>query len=251
MTITEEIRDILARGTIKENLYILPEQLDRKTYEQVNKVLEALGGKWNRKLKGHSFAKPMDEVFAALITEGEVEVPADFDFHETSPDLAAQVIAQAEIKSGMLILEPSAGNGALARPARYAVGGSRNRNLICIDIMRQMVENLWRQEFYARCEDFLSMKPEFWAPMDRIVMNPPFSKNADVKHVAHALSFLKPKGLLVSIMSAAIEFRNNAGYPALRDLIRNCGGSIEPLPEGAFKHAGTKVRTVLVTIPGS
>lgn len=72
---------------------------------------------------------------------------------------------------------------------------------------------------------------------------------ADTKHVAHALRFLKPDGLLVSVMSASVTFRDNKLTADFRALIRERGGDIEALPEGSFKSSGTGVNTVIVTIP--
>ncbi len=95
--------------------------------------------------------------------------------------------------------------------------------------------------------DFLAQEPE--ASYDRVVMNPPFAKQADIKHVLHALRFLKPDGLLVSVMAASVAFRDNKLTLDFRDLIRERGGDIEALPEGAFKSSGTMVRSLIVTIP--
>jgi hypothetical protein len=82
---------------------------------------------------------------------------------------------------------------------------------------------------------------------DRILMNPPFSRQADVDHVLHAHSLLAPAGRLVAIMSAGVTFRCNGKTEALRSLIEK-HGAIESLPEHAFRESGTDVRTVLVTI---
>ena len=55
--IGDEVADILRRGEWDGTLFRLPPgQLDRKVYEQVDKVLRALGGKWNRSARGHLFA---------------------------------------------------------------------------------------------------------------------------------------------------------------------------------------------------
>jgi type I restriction-modification system DNA methylase subunit len=86
---------------------------------------------------------------------------------------------------------------------------------------------------------------------DRVVMNPPFAKQADIKHVMHALKFLKPDGKLVSVMSASVDFRDNKLTKEFRDLIAERGGRIEALPDGAFKESGTMVRTVIVEIPAN
>ena len=75
-------------------------------------------------------------------------------------------------------------------------------------------------------------------------------KQADIKHVQHALRFLKPDGLLTSVMSAGVSFRDNRLTQDFRDLIRARGGDIEALPEGAFKASGTMVNTIIATIPG-
>lgn len=45
--ISPEVMDVLKRASIKDNSVILPpERLDLKFYQQVAKVLKALGGKW-------------------------------------------------------------------------------------------------------------------------------------------------------------------------------------------------------------
>jgi hypothetical protein len=79
--------------------------------------------------------------------------------------------------------------------------------------------------------------------------NPPFAKQADIVHVKHALKFLEPAGLLVSVMAGNVEFRDNKLTQDFRDLVEHRGGVIEALPDGSFKSSGTQVRTVLVTIP--
>ena len=99
----------------------------------------------------------------------------------------------------------------------------------------------------VRHMDFLVQAPE--ASYDRVVMNPPFAKQADIKHVLHAFRFLKPSGLLVSVMAASVAFRDNKLTQEFRDLIRDRHGDIEALPDGAFKASGTMVRSVIVTLP--
>jgi hypothetical protein len=79
-------------------------------------------------------------------------------------------------------------------------------------------------------------------------MNPPFAGQADIEHVTHALNFLKPGGKLVAIMSAGVTFRQDRKAADFRALIWGMGGTIEELPEDAFKQSGTSVRTVLVEV---
>ena len=59
--IPENVLNVLGECRADGNLLYLPSvQLDRKAYTEVNKVLENMGGKWNRKAKAHVFAKDDD-----------------------------------------------------------------------------------------------------------------------------------------------------------------------------------------------
>ncbi len=83
---------------------------------------------------------------------------------------------------------------------------------------------------------------------DRVIMNPPFADKADIAHIRHALGFLRPGGILVSVMSAGVQFREDRTTAAFRELVTSSGGEITALPDGSFAESGTDVRTVLVTI---
>jgi len=83
---------------------------------------------------------------------------------------------------------------------------------------------------------------------DRIVMNPPFEKGQDVKHVLHAYSLLKPGGRVVAIMGAGVSFRQDKLYRDFRQTLRALGGTMEKLPPGSFKASGTGVNAVVVTL---
>lgn len=73
--------------------------------------------------------------------------------------------------------------------------------------------------------------PEF----DKVVMNPPFYGRHYVKHVRHALKFLKPGGTLVSILPATAHYDHGELKGDWRDL-----------PVGSFSDAGTNVPTGLL-----
>jgi hypothetical protein len=45
------IKGILSRSTVRENIVVLPGQLDRDSYLRVDKVLRAIGGKWFSRLQ--------------------------------------------------------------------------------------------------------------------------------------------------------------------------------------------------------
>jgi hypothetical protein len=54
--LTPTVQAVLRQAVITDNSLVLPEQLDRKVYEKVNKALESAGGVWSKRDKAHLFA---------------------------------------------------------------------------------------------------------------------------------------------------------------------------------------------------
>ena len=218
-------------------------QLDRQTYLDTDKVLRGLGGKWNRKARGHVFNfNPSEKIELALVTGGYVDEKKVLGFFETPPDLATQLVEMAEIQPGMLVLEPSAGLGAIAEAAARIVG----RDMVwTVEIDPERAEVLRTKGFPVWEGDFLAWPGGAY---DRVVMNPPFPRQTDIDHVFFAWEdCLEPGGRLVSVMSAGVTFRNNRKTAAFRELVET-HGRIEPNTEGAFKASGTMVNTVTVVM---
>ena len=67
MRIDSAIIEVLAKAEVSGNTMRLTEQLDRKTYQQVSKVLSAIGGKWNSPKKCHIFADDVEDILQSLI----------------------------------------------------------------------------------------------------------------------------------------------------------------------------------------
>jgi predicted RNA methylase len=244
MRIDNEVLAVLSRAGTSGRELTLIGQLDRKLYERTNKVLEAAGGKWNRKAKAHVFESEAFDRIDQIILTGEVEIPKDeFNYFPSPPFVVARLLELANIERGMRVLEPSAGRGAIAF-ACADLGASVD----CVELMEANYTALCADTRLSSVTrgDFLEVTPV--PEYDRIVMNPPFAKQADIKHVNHALKFLKPGGALVSVMSASVSFRDNNLTKDFRALIEDRGGQIEALPDGAFKDSGTLVRTVIVEI---
>ena len=245
MKVENDVLSVLSRATIDGPKLFLTGQLDRALYTRTNKVLEAAGGKWDRKAKAHVFTGDAGERVEQIILTGDIVVPKDdFEYFPTPPAVAARVLELADLSPGLVVLEPSAGRGALALPAAAA-----GCTVDCCELMPANHDYLLQQPTLRAVtrQDFLQVPPEQF--YDRVIMNPPFSRQADIKHVLHALKFLKPGGRLVSVMAASVSFRENKLTTDFRDLVAARGGAIEALPEGSFKASGTMVNTVVVTIP--
>lgn len=245
MRVSNEVLAVLSAAELNGNSLVLKGQLDRAMYVNVNKVLEAAGWKWNRKAKAHTCEGDAVDVLEQVLLTGEVTVAKDeFEFFPTPRAIVDELIELADLSPGMRVLEPSAGRGAIAGP--LAETG------VVIDAIEMMPANCEAlaasgiRLMSVRCADFLTVEPtEFY---DRVVMNPPFSRQKDIKHVMHAFKFLSDGGRLVSVMSAGVTFRNDRLMNEFCAFVEAHDGEIAPLPEGAFKESGTMVRTVVVTL---
>jgi protein-L-isoaspartate O-methyltransferase len=248
LSLDDEVLSILRDAVVESNVLRLPPiQLARPLYERVNKALDAMGGQWNRKLKGHVFAdvERLTRGLAQIFGNGQVtNEQKAFGAFFTPPELAAEMVDMAEIESGMRILEPSAGNAYNVEPLKVVT-------LDTIDVCEinpqfaQRLAQMLRVQLVA--EDFLGYQP---GPVyERIVANPPFNDGLDIVHVNHMLDCLRPGGVLVTVMSNGFTFRQNKATQALHErLARECGVlDCRDLPEGSFKEAGTGVKTILLT----
>lgn len=248
MRVSQDVLEVLDRSrTDGRQLFLPPVQLDRKLYELTDKVLRLAGGKWLRASKSHVFPEDAGDIIEPILLTGEISnAKQEMQAFYTPPELATMAVSEAEITFGMSVLEPSAGGGVLARAAHDA-GGS----VTCVELNERGAATLAADPTYddVVCGDFLSVKPSdlIGFPFDRAVMNPPFSKQQDARRVLHAVQFLKPGGRLVSIMSAAVQFRETDLYRRVRQLVDDNGGACMCLPPGSFRAAGTGVNTVLIS----
>jgi hypothetical protein len=247
MTIDIPILQILERVEIRGNTAFLPTgQLDRKVYEKVNKCLEAIGGKWNRKSKGHVFDSDPTDLLDSVVVTGQVtDWRKELQFFPTPRPVALQMLDLAELSGSETILEPSAGKGAILDVVRERFPRC---HLFANDINPKFRDVLLAKRYTnVSCDDFLrfTFATKF---VDRIIMNPPFTRQQDVDHIAHAFeNFLKPGGILVSVVSESPFFRSTAKSEMFRRLVTMHGTSFS-LPAGAFAESGTEVMTRIVKL---
>jgi len=249
--IADTVLAVLSGLEIDGNAVRIRQQLDRKLYVEVNKVLEALGGKWDRKAKAHLFldSDPADEIDAVVVSGAYLDRKKVYQFFETPDDLADRMVDEAEISPFHSVLEPSAGHGKIVRAIWRRYPGHS------VSMVELDPKNCERLTGLADVEgagntfvlegDFLTgMRSPKWG---RILMNPPFTRLQDVDHVTHAFNLLRPGGRVVAIVSESPFFRQEAKAAAFRGLVMACGRS-EQLPGDAFRESGTMVRTRLVVL---
>jgi protein-L-isoaspartate O-methyltransferase len=177
------------------------------------------------------------DAMAESLKAGVQVVSADQLF-PTPPELAARIVALADLEAGQHVLEPSAGTGRLLRAAL----GTPGVDVVAVEIRENLARALAPkpgESYSVRQGDFLTLGPKELGTFDRVIMNPPFAGAADVKHILHARALLKPGGKLVAVC---------ANGPNQRKALKHLADTWEDLPEGSFKASGTNVRTVLLTM---
>lgn len=238
--VSEDVMAVLKRSRIEGNALYLPDLFDnRPLYNDVMKVVGGAGGRWNKKSKAHVFeTDPRPKLGIVLESGMAVNEKKKWQAFYTPPDLAEEIASMADV-SGHLVLEPSAGGGALADACMKA-GAFQVR---CIEMNPEAAVKLEAKGYIPVCsEDFLTQQPA--SPYKRIVMNPPFTKNQDIKHIAHALTWLAEGGLLVSVMLG------NTKRPKLKEMLNGRDWKIKDVPAGAFKQSGTNISTAILVVKG-
>ena len=221
-------------------------QLDRKMYTDVNKALDAMGGKWNRGLGGHVFKLDPREQVEGLLGNGELVIEKD-GFFETPELVVKRMFELAEPLNNSYVLEPSAGLGAIAEHLCHYYD-EEYLYLIEKNVERaNKLKSVFTKSIVA-CGDFLDFAND--QKFKRIYMNPPFENLQDIDHVQHAYKFLSDDGIMVSVMAESAFFREDKKSVAFREWLTGYGviGYSEKLPEGAFKSSGTMVNARLVVI---
>lgn len=245
MKIREDVLAVLAECEIKDStLYLPPEQLERRTYEVVNKCIASIGGKWNRKAKGHVFDYDPTEAFENLMLTGETEdMKKTFQFFPTPRPIAEIMCDMAELDDRHEIMEPSCGKGDLADVIYERAG-----NVFCVEINKDMERYLAEKPYTHIIADFLSLAPGQVVEFDRIVMNPPFSKQQDIDHIYHAYDLLKSGGVLVSVISPSPFFRTNRKSVNFREWLDALHAEVLSIDAGAFKESGTMIATKIIKL---
>lgn len=245
MKVPIAVLEVLDRAETDGPRLVLTGTLDRKLYLDTAKAIEAAGGKWNKRERAHLFDGDAADAIEGLLLTGEiVSRKQQFGYFPTPAPVVQQLIDLAELQPGMTVLEPSAGRGAIAE-AVAATGAVVD----CVEIQEDHASVIFDAGYanLVLLKDFLTTGPG--TGYDRVVMNPPFARQADIQHVTHAYRFVKPGGRLVAVMSSGVTFRNTTPSREFRVLLEAAGGDIHPLPDGAFQESGTGVNTVIVVIP--
>lgn len=158
------------------------------------------------------------------------------DFFPTPAHVAQRMARLANIREGMRVLEPSAGNGNLADAAK-AEGGQVD----VIEISSQLRDILTAKGYTVVDHDFDGFTPD--KPYDAIVMNPPFSNRQDAAHIMRAFGMLAGGGTLAAIAGEGVFFGKDQKAVAFREWLEHHSADVEPLEAGTFNDNALLAQT--------
>lgn len=174
----------------------------------------------------------------------------DLAYYFTPKKASDELFDRCSIRTGARVLEPSAGTGHLVRAM---IGLDRDLKIDAIEIHPERVAALKlirHPNLRVQQANFLQTVPN--PVYDYVVMNPPFSGTHWMEHVVHAFDFLKPGGLLYSILPASAEVMESPKHEKFRawaDLNKErWGWQWRELPPEAFVEAGTRINTVILSL---
>ena len=244
----DEAQHAINNAFVKDDvLYLAPGQLDPKIYKQVKKKIEGIGGKWKGgKVSGYLFPKNTDiESLLKRIQGGEkLNLKKEQQAFMSPLDVAQQVVMFADIQETDEVCEPSAGEGAIVKEVHKIYPEKIVDCYEINDARRKTLENYGGLLIVG--SDFINSDSNVM--YDKIVANPPFSKNQDITHVMKMYDRLKPGGRISSVMSNHWRMNEKKKETAFREFVDGNGYIAAELPSGSFKESGTMVAACIVVI---
>jgi predicted ATP-grasp superfamily ATP-dependent carboligase len=238
---------VLQSSTVEGNIIFLPKvQLERKVYQEVAKKLELIGGRWKGgKVAGFVFNEDPTDMLDQIANGEKRNLKKEFQFFPTPDAIADKLVDLADISESHTILEPSAGQGAIIKAINRVLPG---KLIDCVELMPL------NQSFLNKIDsailigsDLLELNPQKNC-YDRIIANPPFTKNQDIDHIYHMYNMLDYKGRIVSIASTHWQFASGKKEQGFKQWLDDNDATIIDLEKGEFKASGTLVSSCIVII---
>jgi len=238
--------EVLQGCTIDGLIVKLPDvHLDRKLYQEVAKSLELIGGKWKGgKIFGFVFPSDPTELLQQISNGEKRNLKKEYQFFGTPDSLCDILVDLAEIQPDDEVLEPSAGQGAIVNAIHRetwnvrTVWGYELMDVNQISLNKLVGFRLLGNDFLTECDTHF----------DKIIANPPFSKNQDIDHIYKMYDCLKDGGRIVTVASRHWETSSNKKETQFRNWLDEVGAKIQKVPSGTFKESGTMISTCIIVI---
>lgn len=241
--LSNAVKEALEKCYLEDGVVKIPNgvTLDRDEYLELSKVMKKNGGKWSRKHQGFEFvgSPDMDAI------RGGVDTRKQYQFFATPKEIAEELVSMADMEAWHTVLEPSAGQGAIVKAIQSMY--DMTKNIVCVELNHANAEVLRGLDgVYVIETDFLGL--DFIDPFDRIIANPPFSHNQDIKHLRKMYDCLKRDGRMVCVTSRHWCDSSDKECVEFREWLNEKTHYVVPVPAGAFSESGTNVETCIVVI---
>lgn len=233
-------------------------------YDKLRWVMESYGGRWNERCKGFKFNEFDDEklksikadLSAGFVNLSEEKRTRERDaFFPTPVKVVNKMIETANLKPDSIMLESSAGTGRILDEAKKVINSVDNFVVIEMNSERQRIlrDKGYKVDFNGTFEDSLkdSETLKKIKNCDKVVINPPFKNDSDVKHLLISYMFCADNADVVSILQENSLYYDRQIHRVFKEFLSLIGKDayeVVSLPAGSFKDELTTVDTVIFHI---
>lgn len=233
-------------------------------YDRLRWVMESYGGRWNERCKGFKFNEFDDEKLKSIkadLSVGFVNLSEEKRnrekdaFFPTPVKVVDEMIRTANLKPDSIMLESSAGTGRILDEAKKVINSVDNFVVIEMNGERQRIlrDKGYRVDFNGTFEDSLkdSETLKKLKRCDKVVINPPFKNDSDVKHLLISYMFCADNADVVSILQENSLYYDRQIHRVFKEFLSLIGKDayeVVSLPAGSFKDELTTVDTVIFHI---
>lgn len=233
-------------------------------YDRLRWVMESYGGRWNERCKGFKFNEFDDEKLKSIkadlsvgfVNLSEEKITREKDaFFPTPVKVVDKMIETANLKPDSIMLESSAGTGRILDEAKKVIDSVDNFVVIEMNGERQRIlrDKGYRVDFNGTFEDSLNDSETLKKikNCDKVVINPPFKNDSDVKHLLISYMFCADNADVVSILQENSLYYDRQIHRVFKEFLSLIGKDayeVVSLPAGSFKDELTTVDTVIFHI---
>lgn len=246
---------LIKRGVLNNCIIFLPKMSDAD-YNRIKPFIEHLGTHWREKEQGfrYNISDGLMERRIEKLCEAREIVLSEYQlfqiknqYYPTPHRLAREMVKLAKIEAGHKVLEPSAGSGRLLNEIiRY----TDIENIQGIEIDESKAQTLHKCGYNiinTSFEDYYNNKKSN-VEFDRVVMNPPFSEERDLRHTAMAFNLLKTGGILVGLVAENSLYYDREITRKFNSYLAEFDAQVIDVPYGTFEESGTLVDICIIVL---
>ena len=221
-------------------------KLTDEEYQKLKPIIEMLGGHWREKYNCFVLNENAASTLRAYKATG-MDIPNEctarekIQFYPAPESVAKKVVDLAEIKPHQIVLNPYARIGDIAD---YLPQSS---TVLCVDDHEAHIDIL-TSKGYVTCKmafpDYYNSSIKY----DRIVMNPPFANQEDIRSILMAWNMLDDGGILVSTLSENALYYHTPISDEFRRFRAKTNAEIVELPTNSFAESGSTIDAVIIKI---